>query len=676
MLYKTSTQNRHYHLFIMEDGIDAAEIETSEDKGHTHIISMVATDGGIPSVQVEEVKGHTHEIMPYEFMPEKKKKVKESEYIKDVQSSFQYAADIEQKPRSMAKKSEEMVKGNQWPSDIKAELENAKRACLTINLIQSKVDLLVGFQRQNRSDIRFYPVEDGDQRAADILNHVVKNIWDSGGSVKEESLVFEDVVVVGRGIFHIYVDRDKDPRGRIIVERMHWADVYFGPHEKDNLDDCEFLIKTKMYSVDKVKQLFPDKAKELETSMEYYSNVERDGRPDDRQYATNNYSKGDPIMLGGEMLMDVSKKNIRLMEMWRKKYKTVYIADIQDELMEVNGRDVNSLEAIGARVFKRNTFDMEIVKVAGNTFLSSELSDLPFDGFDVVPVYAKKKGNTWYGKVEAAKDPQLEVNKRSSQTADILNKVAVYGWFYDDNTFEDQKDENNFDRNSSTPGAKIKIANVERPPVKIEGVKMPAEVVHFNEQSIKIMNEVMNVPHQIQPGTSLSDVSGRAIVENRRQSLTANEFLFDNMNFAKKNIAEKIVSLIQDEYSAERIIRLIRNNAQFQDEQTAQLQQMEDEEIRMLLENQDLTKLDVVVALSPFSETQRTATFDRWAEIAQTGQVPIEFLVKLSDLPNKQEYLGILQQQQQMQAQMEQSKQQTEIQKTQIAAQNRQGGQG
>ena len=56
---------------------------------------------------------------------------------------------------------------------------------------------------------------------------------------------------------------------------------------------------------------------------------------------------------------------------------------------------------------------MEIFKVANDILLEETYSD--DDTFDVIPAYAKKKGDTFRGKVESVKDPQREVNKLASR---------------------------------------------------------------------------------------------------------------------------------------------------------------------------------------------------------------------------------------------------------------------
>jgi len=200
---------------------------------------------------------------------------------------------------------------------------------------------------------------------------------------------------------------------------------------------------------------------------------------------------------------------------------------------------------------------------------------------------------------------------------------------------------------------------------------MPNEIVAMEQLSSEKLHKVMNIPMEMQAQSS-SELSGRAIIEKRRQGLVANEFLFDNLNLAKKLMARKILALVQEVYTPERVIRLIRNQRPRQDQEQAQFNQMEDEEIVRLLEEnwEDLLEYDVHVGQSAYSETVRSANFEIWMQAMNQGfPFPPEALIEMSDLPNKEKVLGMLSDQKQAEQQEAQATRDTEIQKTQIAHQ-------
>jgi hypothetical protein len=82
----------------------------------------------------------------------------------------------------------------------------------------------------------------------------------------------------------------------------------------------------------------------------------------------------------------------------------------------------------------------------------------------------------------------------------------------------------------------------------------------------------------------------------------------------------------------------------------------------------------VAIVLSPDNATIRQSSFQAWAQLKMGGMnVPDQLLIDLSDLPDKQMVMSQMAQVQQQAAQMEQGKQNTEIQKTLIAANAKRG---
>ncbi|GAF95621.1 unnamed protein product, partial [marine sediment metagenome] len=280
-LRRTNSVRGHWHLaYIGNDG----QGYTSYDKKHRHSVETELIEPEAPEegalevpeeeeeeptlelgdVKVGEANGHTHKLrdLPEPKEPDKKP---DNELAAEVVRQFREIHEYERASYEMALKAEGFYSGDdQWDKTIKNKLEGESRAALTINEIEPKMDLLSGYQRQNRMDIRYLPVEGSDARWADILNIVVKNIMTQNEFESEESEIFDDELIVGRGNINIDVDYDSNLDGDIIVERFPWQDVRYGPHEKKNLKDLEILTKDKWYSRSKVEQMWPEKAERID----------------------------------------------------------------------------------------------------------------------------------------------------------------------------------------------------------------------------------------------------------------------------------------------------------------------------------------------------------------------------------------------------------------------------
>lgn len=671
----------HSHFIYLNE--QAGFGSCSTDAKHSHRVSFSPPQA--PSVDsmtgmqltpeqpgfwfIEPADGHSHEPSE-EFSVKKPKKKYDDDLAKENRALFRTAETNESDSRKKAEKSEEFYMGEQWDKADKSKLEAVDRAALTINEIEAKIDLLSGYQRQNRSDFRFFPTEGGDGRVADILNVVVKNIIDQNSYEFEETAVFEDEAITGRGNIHCYLDFTDNMRGDIRIEHFPWKDAYYGPHEKPDASDVEYLIKAKWYSKGRIKNLWPDKAEDIDEDWEAYQQSKDHVTYQKDQYGNSENTKPE-IMTS---FVNIANKEYRLLEIERKEYRRIPVLsdegnDYYQNLDGLSEKDISSIETIpDISVVRKPESSVSRTVQAGSVILEKEEETADGD-FSLVPVYAKKRGDKWWGKVESVKDPQLEINKRHSQSIDIMNKAAGYGWFYDDTTYANPKDLEDAKKNLSKPGFHLKVQDSNRPPVKQEGAKFPSELTNMMALDSQKIKEIMNINMEML-GMGGQYQSGYALVEQKRQGLIGNEYLFDNLNRSKKRIGKKLVHLIQKAYSPERIMRIVENQNSKTPVQIGQqpLANYDPQEILTLLKTADLTKFDVVVGMSSFNPTTRMANFLIWADLAGKGiQVPPTVLVDMSDLPDKEKVKQEFERMQQQQQAQEKAKMDTEIQKTMIA---------
>ncbi len=679
-------KKKHTHIAYISPDEGSGLVSLNED--HTHEVfyepPMPAQLDEMGNILVPEIPGrwvvspgpdgHVHALEEIRAQV-KEKKEDDEELLKLVYGLADAAITREAKSLEKGRESEDFYTGKHWDDATKDKLASLDRACLTINLIQKNIDTLCGFQREQRADIKYLPMEGGDQRVADLLNVVVKHITERCYFDREEAETFLDQVVVGRGNFNIYVDFSSDLRGRIVIEKFPWDEVFFGPHEKADLSDCEYLVKSKWFSKEKIKQLWPKKAEEIDGR---FSQLEMTSGTDGIQFLHDNYRKSNdwaPVTLGGSYpLLDIARKEIRVLELWQKVYKTVdVITDPSNDVYESaegwKAEDIESVKTIpGLFVIPRQVTRMRIVKCAGGGVLSDENpADLPEDDFFIVPVYAHKRGEEFWGKVEIAKDPQREINKRHSQAVDVMNKMASYVWFTDETTFPDREEER-FQNYASMPGAVFKVNDTNRLPARVEGVKFPGEIVQLMEVGHARLDEIMHVAVESQGERE----SAQSLLQRQKMRMVGNEYLFDNLSFAKRKIGRLLLKLIQRYWPPERIARLVLSQATKNPDMMMGGQPVADfteEDIITLLKTTDLGEYDVVVTEASFSPTARLANFLLLSDLAKSGlPIPPESLINLADIPDgeKQKLMSQMAQQQEAMASAESEKSQTEINKTLI----------
>lgn len=703
MIVKTTrlggTARGHQHTVYLpvRDGRPLrVESETTTDKGHSHQVvwqqptvinpqtfQRVPVGEGAWVVAPDPDDGHTHDLAGEPERKPDKDELDDAGKVKMVRGLFKETKNWEADARKDAEEAEGFYTGAaQWTDTDRQILESTNRPCLTINLTQPAVDSLSGYQRQNRTDIRFLPAENSDGRIADVFTALVKNICERNEFDQVETRVFEDLAILGRGSFQSYIDFDKNIQGEIVIERYPWDEAFFGPHEKQDASDCEYICKSKWYSKEKLTQLWPDKAEEIQAC--YDANFAGEDKSPHQRHEGEQYEKStnavpaDSLSSDRSDFINIARKEFRVIELQKKEYHRVAVLVNAGDDFTVNtdgwsASDIKAARGLpGFNVIYRRVDNLRAYTVAGDVLLDEWQKD---DGeFDLTVAYAKKRKSMWWGKVHPAKDIQRVLNKMYSQGVDIVNKMAAYGWFYDGETFDNPQEEQNFKKSSSQPGFTAKVKDLRKEPKQVSGTKIPAEVLEVQRNAASALREVVNVNPEML-GLDSNANSGVAIMERRRQGLIGNEFLFDNLDAAKRRLALRLVKLIQDCYTPQRIMRVIGNRSarmpvEIGGKPFKDFDQQERSELQAMLENKDAVKFDISVGESAHSPTMKMSNFLMLLELAQAGvAIPPEMFIENSPMPedSKIKALQAISQQKQAAQQEAEQKMRMELGKTLIA---------
>lgn len=699
-LKRSGIANGHYHIVFLNEGSGYGITSADEMDGHTHEISWVPPTEEIPEGQDPNTgeiipgqpaqpgywnwspgfDGHTHGgFTDIPLIDKKLGKKDESEWdtIAEVIECFNTWYEYDKPSIEAGQASEDFRSGKQWQDSDRQSLNSQGRACLTINRIANKIDTLSGYERKQRTDVRYVPQEAGDQRAADLYNILVKQLLDKCNFWRERSESFEDLIVAGKGSWNIRVSRDNDFRGDVIVERFPWDQSVHAPFDKADASDSEGFCKYRWFSLSRAQQLWPDKAEELKST--YTSMVDRlpygieRTRPGNQQDTLLGANSVDTNVFGPQI--DLKRKSVLVIECQRFQWVKVPVLGHVEEDFYVNAwqypkADLEMAASIPGFVrLDKSVRKIRITKVAaGKVLLSDENpADLPSDEFYFVPFFAYRKRGQYWGKVEQVKDSQLLINKLASQATDIGNRMASYNWFYDRDTFPDNE-LRRFVETSSEPGAMFEVNSLGKLPVKTEGAKFPSEIVNLMTLQERLLDEGMNVV----PAPGGANESGAAILQKQQIQMTGNEFLFDSISDAMIRLGRLLVPLIKKYYPAERIVRIVRS-AQTTEPQMVggePVSDFSDEEIVEILRSNDLEKFDLVVGESAYSPSSRLGTFLILTDLAGKGvDIPAEMIIQYADMPenDKKTLMQRLEQQQAAANEATASAGDAEIEKTLVA---------
>lgn len=679
-LYKSNKPRagkRHEHIVYVNEKTGVYEVSRSQ--GHTH--NVILNADGTFLLEPDATDGHFHDQvyeleMKYPTRPE----VDDEEVVQKLYEMAKVACKWSEKSLKQAIESDKMYKGEQWNESEKRDLESEGRAALVINMIEKHIDDLVGYQRQQRTDPNALPNGESDQRLADIANELIKIILTQCEFEFTENEVFEDGCVCGVGNFCLEVSQKDDIRGDLRIKKYPYDQVFFGEHTESDASDCEYLVKVQRWSFDKLKAAYNKKREELEESTKVLENkLSQEIQSTGETYAGDDYIRIEnmkiPASIGDSPVINKAKKEVLVVEKEEKIYVPVSVIydSVAEESLTTYGFSESDLKQIQSipnlyRVDKEIQ-KMRVTRCAGTVLLMDDyISEIPDDDFTIVPFYAKKRGADYWGKVKSGKDPQRELNKRVSQSVDIVNFASLYGIVFDEMTFASPSEEKNFKENGNKPGFIAKVQDIRNKPELFQGIKLPSEVLAIADTSESRLERLLSVDATRFAG---ANTSAYAIQQARESALVGNEYLFKNMKRAKKRLITKMIAYIQKYYSPKRIYRMLSNQNARQPFSVGEVPfgEYSPDEIVEFLRNSDLTKIDITIDETSWSPTQRAATLNVIQEVAKSGfPVPPDILPELLNTPQsyKDRMLQSIMQQQESQAASAEGTQETEVVKSLI----------
>lgn len=701
-LLHTSKDKRHRHLVVNDEarGTGTTTKAGSVRAPHAHTVTMDPATGQFVLLPHLE-DGHVHTLVPLD-RSERADTGSDNEWdkVREVKALRKAAIEHDSFLFKQGKESFDYVASKQWSENELDQFDADERAPSVINEIEPKIDLLCGYQRQNRFDIKYYPVENGDVLVADILTALLKG--DCGRNLYDhkESAVFEDGTICGRGLLQLRLDRSERIEGRIVIERYQWDGASIGPHNEPDMSDAEYQVKWKKYSRSKIKQLWPKKAARVNATFDRLTpsaagKQETTGTSADDPLASDKadehvQSKPDQYETGlitpsdidrdSVEYVDLARKEILVVELQKKVFTRVPVLHHAGREFYLNAQGVPEAELQtvvrdipGFRIAWRMVTRFHITTIAHDVLLDDGPASEEVQDLSLIPFYAKKQGTRVWGKVESAKYAQKEINWLHSKLLDIIDKAGGYGWFSTPESFATPKDKEDFDKKRAQAGFHAVVSSMaaDKLPQKVEGMKFPVELTTALSLTSDKLKELMNIiPEML--GLNSKAESGIAINSKKQQGLIGNEYLFDNLRLTKWLLAMRYAKMVPFSYTPASIIRTISNMHQQQpvklspmamarpeltalsalDPETGEpiapqtwgdLTPGHLEAIERILSDHDFTQYDVLIGESSANPTTRTANFQLALELIKAfpmiGQFVLDLVIHMSDFPEKDEWV-------------------------------------
>jgi len=539
----------------------------------------------------------------------------------------------------------------QWDAKDIAYLDAKKRHHLSLNIIFPIINLLSGYERQNRLDIKCFPKKGGLQMVAQLMTELAKNIESQSLGLYLRSAAFLDGIVSTKGFLNLDIKYREDPfNGEIITDTENPYDIAEDPNNtKYDLNHGKYVIRSFWADKELTALTYP-KVKDSIDDLKY---DDLDNRDKDR-------------MPGFEHSPD--KFKARLRETWWKTYeKAVYLINVVEmdkkrvhkskidvmkymlekdrRMAEEEGRD--PILAVREQVIPvlNCTSTMGDIELENVERPYGEMTKFPIIRF--IPYFIN--GN-YFGVIDNLIDPQKEKNKRRSQALGLLNTNANSGFF---NKKKGGANTDELQEEGSSPGHVIEYEEVK--PTKIEPTQLSTGHIQLEQLAENDAPKIANVNQNMLASGNTSE-SGIKDRQRINQGLIGSEIIFDNFKYTHKIYSETMIEMIR-----------YGNTFTTQEMMAIASEAKMEANVDQLLEairSRKVGRYGIEISNSPTNPTIRVANFDMLLDMAKIyGEIiPPDIVIDASDVAHKEDIVERLKQAQQRREQMEAAAMQAEAQ--------------
>lgn len=544
------------------------------------------------------------------------------------------------------------MQGKQWQDGDLKKMREAGRPAITINRIRPVINLLCGYASQNETEPDFLPRSEEDDRISRVAKGITKYCLDRANYQRNKGKCFRDKIICGLANYWVHYEFDYAKLdGEIRIDRVSPFDVFVDPEcSQEDLSDAQYIGRYSWESPSKLKQVYPDKAVEIDTLSHKF---------DDTELETGSFET-----INGEALWYSDKyRKVRVVQYWYKEYKTKRIFMTQNGVVDENNPLYVVLMAMGKEPTSIPDTQIRYATFSDNVLLEEGESPYKHNKFPLVRDYCYYTGELVdderepAGVVRDIKDAQRETNKNRSQRMHVVNQQTLGVKYWQGPVTEQFK--NTVKKYGTTPGA-----NIYMPPgvTFTDGTPAMDSAINMNleQQSSNDFYAISGITPESLSG-SVGNMSGKAI--DLRQSVTTVQTagIFAQTKEAELQIVKLLwgeknaPGLIPQFYNQEKAMRILGDDGQKEfiqiqpgmnqpmQEQTmldAMGQPVLDAEgnpVKKVLYDLSAFDFDIVISTSQASATARRANLYQLLEAKKSGvDIPIDIILDFMDFPEKE----------------------------------------
>ena len=479
--------------------------------------------------------------------------------IEEFKTLFEADRDHSSKWRQNAYEDFEFVAGRQWDDEELAYLREQKRPTIVFNRVNPVLQAVAGSEIKNREEVRFFPVEEGDIKAADIFGQVAEWFRQKADADSVESDAFFDALVCGMGWTYTRINYEDDPDGTPSMEHIDPLEMVWDRNaRKKCLSDATRFWHVRTMTLAEAKRLFPDaEPRLLDASWADLSY----SRPSDREEKYKEEAFTDRDYLEPEDAID-PLRTVTIVHLEIKEYRNewrvflpgsnepLWLDDekyesLREKFPEIRG--VKQRRAVWKKYFLGGDILDEIELVTSGS------------GFQCITGYRDHNKGTWFGLLHFMRDPQKWANKWLSQILHILNTMAKGGVIVEKGAIDNPREFLYSWAKSDEVTFVDDIQGVQPKPMQ----SVPSQLFTLMQYAVNSISEVSGVnPEALGQRAAIQPIGLEQ--ERKETALTILSNLFDSLRLYRRRQGSVMFDLIRNFLADGRLIRVVgEGGAQF-----------------------------------------------------------------------------------------------------------------
>lgn len=538
--------------------------------------------------------------------------------------------------------------GGQWSDDDRDYMEAVQgRKALEINQILPAVETAVGEQIASRADLCFKPAKgQASADTAEVLTRLGMHILEQNHYHRAEKQIWKDGLIKRRGYLDVRMTYEGNLRGEIKVSTVDplcvVPDLFATSYDPKEWGG---LMITSWLTADEIEGMYGAKARKKVEQEHHWG----DRKPLDQEFVEGRnrddrrYGFGTTDSSGWFYQYEDDSHNLkRYRVIERQHYKMTlqwHYVDPKSGDTEAVPSDMDLTEArefaqvnrlLLTRINARELF----------TTVTTRYSVL-FDGPspDKTPTlipffYLFDYGDT-LGMVDNAISPQDMLNKSLSCELHYLTTVSNSGWMVEEGSLVNMT-VRDLEKKGMKSGFVVEYKKNSGPPQKIQPNTVPTGMDRMGEKGEHYIKTTTGMSDAEQ-GMNSPEVSGIAIQAKQWQGKLQLADPLDNLEMTRRLLGRKLLELIQLNYTAERIYKVMDRD-DYGNEQERNLIINQVDPAGNIINDVTLGEYEVVVSSQPTAATYQESQAIQILEMRKVGvNIPDDEVVLRSNLSKKED---------------------------------------